>query len=138
MSEENQQPRRCLDCNYVFQSSDIGSKSGLPKTTCPKCGSPKILISMVINDTVNIYGYIGMQKKSKDSKHRHKIDVESAQGITTGTNGELVFKKTLKDREKLDTLGSYMEYVRDHDGKIKEKKIEKLSEHTSKPRDKHI
>ena len=68
--------------------------------------------------------------KKPDSKHKKKrADYEFEQGVTTGKNGKLVYKRKVKDREHPDSPGSYVEYVRDKDGNIIVDKSEKLSEH---------
>jgi len=81
------------------------------------------------------HGFLGGKLKKFTSKHKkNKADFEFEQGITTGKNGELVYKKVLKNREHPTSPGSYVEYVRDKEGNIIVNKSEKLSEHRQSKR----
>ena len=117
----------CNNCGMTFYDLDQPLSKDNP---CPNCGSFEGIVKVGIKAILEPHGYLGGKMKKPTSKHKKKrADYEFEQGVTTGKNGKLVYKRKVKDREHAGSPGSYVEYVRDKDGNIIVNKSEKLSEH---------
>jgi predicted nucleic acid-binding Zn-ribbon protein len=120
---------KCGNCGFVFQADDL-SKPLSERSPCPNCGSLKRVMDVNIEDKLVLHEYLKVEAKKPSSAHKkHRADYEFEQGVAKGRNGNLVYKRKVKDRENSDSPGSYVEYVRDKDGNIIVNKSEKLSEH---------
>ncbi len=119
----------CAGCGFVFQADDLG-KPISERSPCPNCGSLKRIINVTVKDSLGLHDYLKGEMKKPSSRHKkHRADYEFEQGVIKGKNGKLVFKKKVMDREHPDSPDSYVEYVRDKDGKVIVNKSGKLSEH---------
>ncbi|MBI4267996.1 MAG: hypothetical protein HY662_04340 [Chloroflexi bacterium] len=119
----------CGNCGYALPLDNL-SKPSDECSPCPNCGSLKRKFNVTIEDRVESHEYLKGEMKKPSSKHKKKrADYEFEQGVTTGKDGKLVYKRKVKDREHPDSPDSYVEYVRDKDGNIIVNKSEKLSEH---------
>jgi hypothetical protein len=119
----------CGNCSFVFESDGLGQESRERKP-CPNCGSLRRHIRLSVKETLGLNEYIGVKAKKPSSKHkRNRADYEFGEGKRIGKDGRLVYKKRVINREHPDLPGSYVEVVKDKDGKFIVNKSEKLSEH---------
>jgi uncharacterized C2H2 Zn-finger protein len=129
MSDVSKESVECATCGYEFPLYEL-SKPSNERSPCPNCGSLKRKFKVTIEDTVKSYGYLKGEMKRPVSKHKNnRADYEFEEGKKMGKDGKLVYKRKVIDREHPDLPDSYVEYVRDKDGKVIVNKSEKLSEH---------
>lgn len=120
----------CSNCGFVFQNEEL-TKPRENWEPCPQCGSLRRNVRLTHREALKLYESHGLKAKKPTSRHskKNRVDYEFVEGERFGRNGRLVYGKTKKDREHPDLPDSYVETVKDKDGKIIIDKHEKLSEH---------
>jgi predicted nucleic acid-binding Zn-ribbon protein len=129
MSGKVSESVECGNCGYIFQDDELERNSREQKP-CPNCGSLRRHIRLSVRETLGLSEYVGIKAKKQNSKHKkNRADYELEEGKKKGKDGKLVYKKRIVNREHPDLPNSYVEVVKDKDGKIIVNKSEKLSEH---------
>ena len=101
---------QCANCGFTFKNNE---EAGQP---CSKCGS--LDRELQGSDEGKGHEFIKEERFDPFKKHKHKSVYDLEQGKKIGKNGKLVDVKKIKDREHSNEPHSYIETVKDENGKI--------------------